>query len=165
MMSRTNRMCFAAGPNFENWYQDRRILVKGTLIINNQDRLLSNITMGTHGASSCNLSACHCCPHDDVIKWKHFLRYWPFVRGIHRSPVNFPHKGQWRGALLFSLICTWINGWINSREAGDLGRHRAHYYVIVMHAWEYFVGACVGAFLEFSSISLYAQNYRNTPVK
>ena len=26
--------------------------------------------------------------HDDVIKWKHFSRYWPFVRGIHRSPVN-----------------------------------------------------------------------------
>ena len=43
--------------------------------------------------------------HDDVIKWKHFPRYWPFVRGIHRSPVNSPHKGQWREALVFSLIC------------------------------------------------------------
>ena len=43
--------------------------------------------------------------HDDVIKWKHFPRNWPFVRGIHRSPVNSPHKGQWRGALMFSLIC------------------------------------------------------------
>ena len=43
-------------------------------------------------------------PHDDVIEWKHFPRYWPFVRGIHRSPVNSPHKGQWRGALMFSLI-------------------------------------------------------------
>ena len=42
--------------------------------------------------------------HDDVIKWKHFPRYWPFLRGIHRPPVNFPHKGQWRGALMFSLI-------------------------------------------------------------
>ena len=49
--------------------------------------------------------------HDDVIKWKHFPRYWPFVRGIHRSPVNSPHKGQWRGAMMFSLICVWINGW------------------------------------------------------
>ena len=39
--------------------------------------------------------------HDNVIKWKHFPRYWPFVRGIHRSPVNSPHKGQWRGALVF----------------------------------------------------------------
>ena len=28
--------------------------------------------------------------HDDVIKWKHFPCYWPFVRGIHRSPVNSP---------------------------------------------------------------------------
>ena len=39
--------------------------------------------------------------HDDVIKWKHFPRHWPFVRGIHRSPVNSPQKGQWRGALIF----------------------------------------------------------------
>ena len=70
--------------------------------------------------------------HDDVIKWKHFSRYLPFVRGIHRSPVNSPHKGQWRGALMFSLFCVWINGWINSREAGDLRRYRAHYDVTVM---------------------------------
>ena len=45
--------------------------------------------------------------HNDVIKWKHFQRYWPFVRGIHRSSVNSPHKGQWRGALIFSLISAW----------------------------------------------------------
>ena len=38
--------------------------------------------------------------HDHVIKWKHFPRYWQFVRGIHRSPVNSPHKGQWCGALM-----------------------------------------------------------------
>ena len=43
--------------------------------------------------------------HADVIKWKQILRYWSFVRGIHRSPVNSPHKGQWRGALMFPLIC------------------------------------------------------------
>ena len=70
--------------------------------------------------------------HDDVIKWKHFPRNWPFVRGIHRSPVNSPHKGQWLGALMFSLICVWINGWVNNREAGDLRRHRGHYDVSVM---------------------------------
>ena len=46
--------------------------------------------------------------------------------------VNSPHKGQWRGALMFSLICVWMNGWVNSREAGDLRRHRDHYDVIVM---------------------------------
>ena len=53
--------------------------------------------------------------------WRHqmetFSRYWPFVRGIHRWPVNSPHKGQWRWALMFSLICAWINGWLINREA------------------------------------------------
>ena len=65
--------------------------------------------------------------HDGVIKWKYFPRYWPFVRGIHRSPVNSPHKGQWRGALMYTLICARING-----EAGDLRRYRGHYDVSVM---------------------------------
>ena len=65
-------------------------------------------------------------------QWKHFPRYWPFVRRIHRSPVNSPHKGQWRGALMFSLICTRINGWVNNGETGDLRRYRAHYDVTVM---------------------------------
>ena len=70
--------------------------------------------------------------HDDVVKWRHFLRYWPFVRGIHWSPVNSPHKGQCRRALMFSLISVWINGWVHNRGAGDLRRNRAHYDVIVM---------------------------------
>ena len=69
---------------------------------------------------------------DDVIKWKNFPRYWPFVRGIHRSPVNSPHKGQWRGAVMFSLIWAWMNARVNNREAGDLRRHRPHYGVTVM---------------------------------
>ena len=55
------------------------------------------------------------------------------VRGIPRSPVNSPNKGQWRGALMFSLICIWINGWVNNREAGDLRCHHTHHNVIVMH--------------------------------
>ena len=71
-------------------------------------------------------------PHNDVMKWKHFPRYWPFVWGIHRWPVNSPHKGQWRGALMFSLIYAWIDGWVNTHETGDLRRHRAHYDVSVM---------------------------------
>ena len=74
-------------------------------------------------------------PHDDVIKRKNFPRYWQFVRGIHRGPVNSPHKGQWRGALMFSLICTRINGWVNNGEAGDLRHHRAHYDITEM-LWE-----------------------------
>ena len=67
-----------------------------------------------------------------VNKWKYFPRYWPFLRGIHRSLVNYPHKGQWRGALVFSLICAWINGWVKNGEAGDMRRRRAHYDVTVM---------------------------------
>ena len=76
--------------------------------------------------------------HDDVIKWKHFPRHWPFVWGIHRSlvnspwPVNSSHKGHWHGAMVLSLICAWINRWVNNREARDLRRHRAHYDVTVM---------------------------------
>ena len=56
-----------------------------------------------------------------------------FLWEIHRSPVNSPHKSQWREALLFSLICAWINGWVNTREAGDLRRNRAHYDVTIMN--------------------------------
>ena len=78
------------------------------------------------------VTARKCANHDDVIKWKHLPRYWPFVRGIHRFQVNSPHKGQWCGALLFTLICARINGWVNNREAGYLRRNRTQYDVIVM---------------------------------
>ena len=54
--------------------------------------------------------------------------------GIHRSPVNSPHKGQWRGALMSSLICAWQNVWINYRDVGDRRRHRVCYDVTVMSA-------------------------------
>ena len=60
--------------------------------------------------------------HDNVIKWKHFPRYWPWW--IPRTKAS--------DALVFSLIYAWINGWVNNREAGNLRRHRAHYDVIVM---------------------------------
>ena len=61
-----------------------------------------------------------------------FPRNWPFVQGIHRSPVNSPHKGQWHGAMIFTFICAWINCWVNNRNGGDLRRHRAHYDVTVI---------------------------------
>ena len=79
--------------------------------------------------------------HDDVIKWKHFPRYWPFVRGIHRSSVNSPHKCLWRGTLMFALICARINGCVNSREAGDLRRYLAHCDVTVMLSWPRGIGS------------------------
>ena len=97
---------------------------KGGLVI--EDPSLQTRTPGTTSTTVL---------HDDVIKWKHFPRNWPFVRGIHRSPVNSPHKGQWRGALMFTLICARMHGWVNTREAGDFRRYRPHYDVIVMLHW------------------------------
>ena len=68
--------------------------------------------------------------------WKHQIKTFSALlalcEGNHRSPVDSPHKELWRGALMFSLICAWINGWTNNRDAGDLRRHRAHYDVTVM---------------------------------
>ena len=78
--------------------------------------------------------------HHDRINdrswWRHQMEtisaLLAICAGIHRSPVNSSHKGQWRGALMFSLICTWINCWVKKDEAGDLRRHRVHYDVTVM---------------------------------
>ena len=170
-----------------------------------------HIESGTWTKWPCVLGICHWfgCEryhqeHDDVIKWKHFPRYWTFVRGIHWSPVKPPpppppqhthtkkrpvtvrfgvlfhlhlniqlskqswgwwfetpscplwrhcdesyaintcsglvhgtsgskqinmvnQKDQWRGALMFHIICAWTNNWANNREADDLRCHRAHY--------------------------------------
>ena len=69
-----------------------------------------------------------------------------FMRGIHRSPVNSPYKGQWSGALPFSLTCVWTNGWANNREAGELRRHRAHYDATVMNARNTHIGLCNGEY-------------------
>ena len=46
--------------------------------------------------------------------------------------ISRTKASDWHGALMFSLICVWINDWVNNREAGDLRRYRAHYDVIVM---------------------------------
>ena len=70
--------------------------------------------------------------HDDVIKWKHCLRNWTLVRGIHRSPVNYLTKASDVELWCFYLICAWTNGWVNSRDVGNLRRHCAHYDVTVM---------------------------------
>ena len=72
--------------------------------------------------------------HDDVVEWKHFPSYWHFVRGIECSPVDSLPKSQWRGALMFSLICACTNSWGNNWDAGDLRRPRVHYDVIIMVA-------------------------------
>ena len=81
--------------------------------------------------------------HDEVrqpglyLWWRHqietFSASLALCAGNSPVPANSPHKGQWRGALMFSLICVWINGWVNNRETGDLRLHRGHYDVIVMN--------------------------------
>ena len=78
---------------------------------------------------------CWRCGHDDVIKWKHLL-------ALCSGNSYSPHKGQCRRALFFSLICTWINGWVNNREAGDLRWHCAHYDVIVINGYKRNWGIC-----------------------
>ena len=57
------------------------------------------------------------------------------------SPVlmNSPHKGQWRGALMFYLICVWINGWVNNREAGDINDFNLKCVAIVIILIDIFV--------------------------
>ena len=70
------------------------------------------------------------------IWWRHQMKTFsallPFVWGIHRSQMNSPRKNQWRWALMFSLICARLKGWLSDRDAGDLRCHWAHYDVSVI---------------------------------
>ena len=84
--------------------------------------------------------ACHCFMTYTCVCvttwWRHqmetFSALRAFCAGNSAVTGELPHKGQWRGALIFSLICAWINAWVNNRQAGDLRRHRVHYDVTVM---------------------------------
>ena len=73
--------------------------------------------IATHNMNQCCIINWAPLQHDDVIIWKHFRRYWPFVRGIHQWSVDSPHKAQWHGALMFSLICAWKSVRANDRDA------------------------------------------------
>ena len=84
---------------------DNRALLSDYKIEKGQDGLV----LGTPGTQLWP------CQHE-FTWWRHQMETFSFVRGIHRSPVNSPHKGQWRGALMFSLISAWINCWVNNRE-------------------------------------------------
>ena len=94
------------------------------------------------GALFTNESVLGVCSHDGVIKWKHFPRYWPFVRGIPRSPVNSPHKGQWRGAFMFSFMffLTWpLAGWQHSCQ--PIRSHVRNHCPLATISNESFLGA------------------------
>ena len=119
----------------------------------------------SHGIITTTHLKITCLKHDDAIKWKHFPRYWPFVWGIYWSPVNSPHKGEWRGVLMFSLICAWTNGCAN---AGDLRRHHAHSDVTVINQSLISMGRWVNMYVPgcYFSIRVYVlltDNIKMTP--
>ena len=97
------RFLWGFGKIFQCWNLS---LKSNDINVLNKKNMLKKICFQQFGSS-----------HDDVIKWKHFPRYWPFVEGIHWSAVNSPHKGQWRGALMFSLNVwviyspRWLDDW------------------------------------------------------
>ena len=130
---------------FAFWLKfNRRLFLRVQIAISHNRQSLQVMIRRLFGTKPLLGAMIMVCNHDDAYiatqpqSWwrhqlKHFPRYWPFVREIHRSPVNSPHKGQWRRALMFSLICARINGWENNGEADDLRRHRAHHDAIIMN--------------------------------
>ena len=100
-------------------------------------RTLQN-NLFTHGLekNTALLSTLLCIVFVSQSWWRHqmetFSTLLAICAGNSPDPVNSPHKGQWRGALVFTLICARINGWVNNCKAGDLRRNRAHYDVIVI---------------------------------
>ena len=89
-----------------------------------------------------------CRPRAHIPWWRHQMETFSALLAICAGST---HKGQWRGALMFSLICVWINSWVNNREAGDLRHYRAHYNVSVMHSY-----------LDFSDISIFRRHQHST---
>ena len=84
------------------------------------------------------------------------------LASLHRSPVNSPHKGQWRGALMFSLICAWMKCWVNNREAGDLRHHCTHYDNTVMDGGDSSSLTCMD-FIYFSPQDVFRDGIRHFP--
>ena len=79
--------------------------------------------------------------------WRHQMETFSALLAICAG--NSPHKGQWHGALIFSLICAWINDWVSNGEAGDFIRYRIHYDVTLM-IWLCCVLFCCGTIIILS---------------
>ena len=117
--------------------------------------------------SSCSLIWCslNCIPREttdnwlDMTWWRHQMETFSVLLAIcaWNSPVHgeFPAQRPVTGALMFSLICFWINYWVNNREAGDLRCHRAHYDVIVM-SWVGDISQVIVVVLYHHSIVVWA---------
>ena len=111
----------------------------GISVLRSIDAAIHQVTSTLSYASSQRSFLCDCWRRrrstfsfylfESGTKW---MRYCPFMRGLHQPPVDSLHKGQWREALMFSLICAWTNGWANDPDACDLRRLRAYYDVTVI---------------------------------
>ena len=99
--------------------------------------------------------------YEDVIKCRPFPRYWPFMRKIHR----LPHKGQWRRALVFSLICVWTNDWVNNRGGllwshyhGVLADGNAYHWFlrsenVLYNRWRFIVHMEFGSYIRNGTVA------------
>ena len=115
-----------------------------------------------HGLKKMLYMSANCLPFmgkDDLMMTSSNGNIFRVTGHLCRSLVNSPHKGQWRGALMFSLIRVWIKGWVNNREAGDLRRYRGHYDVIVtfIMIWGWY-----GCLYSIAPLSMTTQTCLNT---
>ena len=105
------------------------------------------IGRGTSPFRSAESITCNICLSGRCMSWwRHQMETFSALLALCEwnppLPVDSPHKDQWSGALMFSLIYAWTNGWANNREAGDLRRHRVHNDVTVMTYWVFHL--CLG---------------------
>ena len=128
--TRNNKLKAFRKTLYRLWLFHRSPLEFHIIVI--QSMFFSRKNMAIVMICSFDVFYCSKCIHDDVIKWKHFPRNWPFVRGIHRSRWISHTKASDVELWCFLWSAVWINGWVNNREAGDLRRHRGHYDVNVM---------------------------------
>ena len=94
-----------------------------------------------------------------IAWWRHQMETYSALLAfcVGNSPVTceLPAQRPVMQSFDVSLICPWINGWVNNREAGDLGRHCAHYDVIVMDS------SCVRTSMHYIS-NLISTSYRHS---
>ena len=69
---------------------------------------------------------------DSTTWWRHKMETFSALLVFCADNSHSPNKGQWRGALIHSLICAWTNSWANTEDAGDLRSHRAHHDATIM---------------------------------
>ena len=124
------------------WYGRYAIITFGQVRLGGSVRNYFSVRTIFHSTGCCKLPrwessnvVCHAVR--SITWWRHqmetFSALLALCAGNSPVPVNSPHKGQWRGALMFSFIYVWINDWVNNCEAGDLRRQRGHYDVNVMN--------------------------------